>query len=81
MVTQFNCCDKQAIFNSDYKKDGELVVNRHCQSCKKHWHNSQEYTRQEWDIYLEEPNKKKYKLMKFWHEGYVMPQVKWVEIE
>lgn len=48
----YECCNKQQIFNSDYKKYGELIENKHCTNCKIHWHDNVKYTRQEWDNHL-----------------------------
>lgn len=79
-----NCCNNQSIFNSDYKKDGLNIQNRHCSNCKTHWHNGIKYTSKEWDCFLqseyEKQNPIKYKLMKYWDDDYVMPQIKWAHI-
>jgi len=55
------CCAKPSINRMDYRIHSDepyLVINRMCMSCGQHWHGRdgevKEYTRAEWDKYVNE---------------------------
>ena len=47
-----SCCDNKELFNSGYKKDGVEIENSHCVNCNTHWHDGIEYTKKQWEDYI-----------------------------
>jgi hypothetical protein len=49
---EMSCCTKPNIFVSDHKENGEIIENRLCLSCKKHWHKGLTFSGKQWDLMM-----------------------------